>query len=206
MKSALVEDKKKRGRKGIPRELIYEMRYGKPIYYRDYDKVLSGEKTLEEVVGSGGLQGILVALLIGFLYSKIDMKKYLLATNELGYKFAPRSWYNLDVAIFDREKIDKLPEGYITFPPEVVIEVDTKANLRKFSTPQEYFHRKTQDLLDSGVKKVIWIFTKEKKVWVAEKEKRWFITDWNDTIEVIDGVKLNLSELLKEISGGNEKN
>ena len=45
----------------------------------------------------------------------------------------------------------------------LVIEVDTKADLRKFENPQDYFHRKTQDLLDSGVKKVIWIFTKEKK-------------------------------------------
>jgi hypothetical protein len=52
MKSVLVESRKKRGRKGIPRELIYEMRYGKPIYYRDYDKILLGEKTLEEIVGS----------------------------------------------------------------------------------------------------------------------------------------------------------
>ncbi len=33
---------KKHKRRGIPRELIYEMRHGKPIYYRDYDKVLSG--------------------------------------------------------------------------------------------------------------------------------------------------------------------
>ncbi|RTZ69376.1 MAG: Uma2 family endonuclease, partial [Aquificaceae bacterium] len=40
-------------RKGIPKELIYEMRKGSPIYYRDYDKVLSGEKKPEEVMGSG---------------------------------------------------------------------------------------------------------------------------------------------------------
>ena len=25
----------KKGKKRVPRELIYEMRYGKPIYYRD---------------------------------------------------------------------------------------------------------------------------------------------------------------------------
>ena len=36
---------RRKSRKGVPRELIYEMRYGKPIYYRDYDKVLSGEKS-----------------------------------------------------------------------------------------------------------------------------------------------------------------
>ncbi len=46
----------KRKRKRIPKELIYEMRHGSPIYYRDYDLVLSGERSLEEVMGSSGLQ------------------------------------------------------------------------------------------------------------------------------------------------------
>ncbi len=193
-----VKEKKKTVRKRIPKELIYEMRHGSPIYYRDYDKVLNGEKTLEEVMGSGGLQSILIALIVGYIYSKINNQKYLIATNEVGYKFAPRSWYNLDIAIIDREKLKDIPEGYITTAPEVVIEIDTKADLRKFENPQDYFHRKTQDLLDSGVKKVIWIFTKEKKVWVAEKGKRWIITDWNDTIEVMDNIKLNLEELLRK--------
>ena len=43
----LVGDRNKETRRKVPKELIYEMRYGKPIYYRDYDRVLSGEKTLE---------------------------------------------------------------------------------------------------------------------------------------------------------------
>ena len=193
-----TKEKINKKRKRIPKELIYEMRYGSPIYYRDYDKVISGEKTLEEVMGSGGLQSILIALIVGYLYSKFNNLKYLIATNELGFKFAPRGWYNLDIAIIDKEKLQELPEGYITVPPEVVIEIDTKADLRKFKNPQDYFHRKTQDLLDSGVKKVIWIFTKEKKIWVAEKSKRWFITDWDDTIDIFDNIKLNLNELLEK--------
>ena len=50
-------------KKGIPKELIYEMRFGSPVYYRDYDKVLSGEKELEEVMGSSGLQAYLLILI-----------------------------------------------------------------------------------------------------------------------------------------------
>ncbi len=46
MTTSLKEKKKTRK---VPKELVYEMRYGSPIYYRDYDKVLSGEKTLEEL-------------------------------------------------------------------------------------------------------------------------------------------------------------
>jgi len=43
-----VKSEKRKKRKSIPKVLIYEMRKGSPIYYRDYDKVLSGEKQLEE--------------------------------------------------------------------------------------------------------------------------------------------------------------
>jgi len=189
---------KKKSRREIPKELIYEMRHGIPIYYRDYDKVLAGESALEEVVGSSDIQGFLIAVIVGYLYSRLNRKKYVLFANEVGFKFAPKSWYNLDVSIFDRQKLGKLTGGYVSIPPEIVIEVDTKADLRKFENPQDYFHMKTQDFLDAGVKKVIWIFSRGKKLWVAEKEKRWFITDWNDTIEVIDGILLNLEELVKD--------
>ncbi|WP_457623161.1 Uma2 family endonuclease [Persephonella sp.] len=195
MTTSLKEKKKTRK---VPKELVYEMRYGSPIYYRDYDKVLSGEKTLEEVMGSSDLQAFLVTVLVSFLHSRLDKKKFLVLSNEAGYRFAPRSWYNLDITVVNRKKIKKLTGNYITSPPELAIEIDTKADTKKFQNPQDYLHMKTQDLLNSGVKKVIWIFTPEKKIWVAEKGKRWFITDWDDTIDLIGDLKLNLKEHLKE--------
>jgi Uma2 family endonuclease len=201
MKNVITKTEEKRKikkRKNIPKELIYEMRKGSPIYYRDYKEVLEGKKTLEEVMGSSELQAILTYLLLKWLAMKLDSKKYIIATNEAGYKFAPKSWYNLDIAIIERDKIKKPKDKYLTTPPKVVIEIDTKADLNKFENPQDYFHRKTQDLLDSGIEKVIWIFTKDKKIWLAEKGKRWFITDWNDTLDVIDDIKLNLEKLISE--------
>jgi len=173
------------------------MRKGSPIYYRDYDKVLSGEKILEEVMGSDKFKSILASLILFRLFDNLK-NKYFILGNEVGFKFAPRSWYNLDIAIIEKEKLKKLTNKYLTVAPRVVIEIDTKADLRKFENPQDYFHRKTQDLLDSGVEKVIWIFTKDKKVWVAEKNKRWIIPDWDDTIDVVDGLILNIEDLLKK--------
>ncbi|ADY74001.1 hypothetical protein Dester_1370 [Desulfurobacterium thermolithotrophum DSM 11699] len=199
MATAVKAEKKKR-RKSIPKVLIYEMRKGSPIYYRDYDKVLSGEKQLEEIMGSSGLQSWLIELIIWFLHQKLSRKKYQILSNEVSYKFVPRSWYNIDVGIWEKEKVrpylekDKL----ITVAPKVVIEIDTKADLRKFTTPQDYFHRKTQDLLDHGVERVIWIFTKDKKIWIAEKGKPWLIVDWDYEIPVLEGISFNLKELMKE--------
>ncbi len=197
----VLEEKKKIKRKKIPKELIYEMRYGSPIYYRDYDKVLEGKKSLEEVMGSSKLQAWIISTILKFLIKTLDERKYKVLTNEAGFQWAPRSWRNLDIAIFERKKLLKegINDKYAKTPPKVVIEIDTKADLRKYSNELiSYQKEKTQDLLTAGVKKVIWYTTFDKKVMVAEKNKRWFITDWDDTIEIIDNIEINLAKLLKE--------
>ncbi len=196
-KKQLSNKKVKRTR--VPKELVYEMRKGSPIYYRDYDKVISGELPIEAVMGSSGLQAWIIKLIMKFLIQKLE-PKFEVLSNEIGYKFAPRSWYNLDIGIWDKNKVKPYlkQEKYIPVPPKVVIEVDTKADLRKFENPQDYFHRKTQDLLNSGVEKVIWIFTKDKKVWIAEPKKPWLIVDWDYEIPVINKISIKLEKLMKE--------
>jgi len=193
-----VEGKVAKKRRRIPKELIYEMRFGSPIYYRDYDRVLSGEKALEEVMGSSDLHAWLLYAILKFLSKVLDEKKYTVLAGEVGYKFAKGSWYNLDIAIYEKKKLGKLRGKFVTVSPEVVIEIDTKADLRKFENPQDYFHRKTQDLLNSGVNKVIWIFTKERKVWFAERDRPWLIVGWDYDLEISDDIKLNLFELFKK--------
>ena len=195
-----TKEKVKKKRKRVPKELIYEMRYGSPIYYRNYDKVISGEKTLEAVMGSSKLQAILIWIIVKFLAKNLDTSKYEVLLNEAGFQWAPRTWRNLDIAIFDKKKLleEGIDDKYAKTPPEVVIEVDTKADLRKYGDFMNYAREKTQDLLNAGVKKVIWYTTFDKKVMVAEKSKRWFITDWDDTIDVLDNIKLNLNELLEK--------
>ena len=78
--NAKVTGKKAKGGR-VPKELIYEMRHGRPIYYRDYGKVLSGEKTLEEVMGSSKIQWIIVSLIIRFLINNLPPERYEVATN-----------------------------------------------------------------------------------------------------------------------------
>lgn len=192
----LVEEKKKRRK--IPKELIYEMARGSPIYYRDYDKVLTGGKTLEEVMGSSGLQSYLIILILNLLLSKLS-GRYVVLSNEVGFKFSPKSWRSLDIAIFEKEKVKDslLKDEYITVPPKVVIEVDTKADLKKHGDVIHYINEKTDDLLGSGVERVIWVLTKERKVMVAEKGKRWFITDWDDEINYTENIKFSINQLLK---------
>jgi len=196
-KQKKIKSKKKRG---VPKIFIYEMRYGKPIYYRDYRKVLSGERSLEEIMGSSGLQSWLINLIVHYLYKTLNLKTYQLLFNEVGYKFSKKSWYNLDIGIWEREKVKSFLKinKFIQIAPKVVIEIDTKADLKKFENPQDYFHMKTQDLLDSGVERVIWIFTKDKKVWIAENKKPWLIVNWDYDIPVIENISINLNKLIEE--------
>ncbi len=144
-----LKEKIKKKRRGIPKELIYEMRYGSPIYYRDYNKVLSGEKSLEEVMGSSKLQWIIIYLIFSYLISRMDKKRYVIATNEAGFQWAPKTWRNLDIAIFNKEKLLKegINDKYANTPPDVVIEIDTKADLRKYGDFMNYAREKMQDLI-----------------------------------------------------------
>ena len=185
----------KKSQKELLNTLIYEKAKGKPIYYRNYEKVLKGELPVEAVMGSGDLQAYLIALIVAYLFSNLDADKYLIMTNELGFYTSGDDFRLLDVAIFEKGKF-KFSGGYTKIPPKVVIEVDTKADLRDYASIEDYAFEKTQDLISAGVERVIWIFTKTRKVMIAEKGKKWTVQDWKEDFEVFKGVKLNIEKLL----------
>ena len=187
---------KKSKKKQIPEALIYEKVKGKPIYYRNYEKVLKGELPLEAVMGSSDIQAYLVALIVALLYSKLDPKEYLVLTNEVGFFTSKNSYRLLDIAVFERKNF-KFEGGYTKIPPKMVVEIDTKADLSNYNSVEDYIFEKTQELLDAGVEKVVWILTKPKKVMIAERNQKWIVQNWNEPFEVFQGIEVNLSELVK---------
>jgi hypothetical protein len=191
-------------RKRIPKELIYEMAHGKPIYYRDYKKVLAKKKSAEEVMGSSFLQGQLVALIVTILMTNLDLRKYAVLTNELGYIYAPKSWRILDIALFEKKNVksELLSTKYVKTAPKIVIEIDTKADVKDFGDMFSYVSEKTDDLLDSGVEKVLWILTDSQKILIAEQKKQWIIAKWNDTIPVLEDLTINLEQLVNTLVEG----
>ena len=189
----------KEERKRLLKLLTYEKVNGKPIYYRDYKKVLKGEIPPEAVMGSSGIQAYLIMLLIKFLLDQLDENRFLLLSSELGFLYKKGSWRNLDIAIFEKEKVKPylLEDKLIPVAPKVVIEIDTKADLSRYRSFEEYVHEKTQDLLDAGVEKVIWIFTRTKRVMEAERGKDWIIHGWDKDVEIMEGIRVNISKLLE---------
>ncbi len=177
--------------------LTYEKVKGKPIYYRNYKKVLKGELSPEAVMGSSELQAILIALLVSFLSRNLS-DEYIVLAGELGFIYKPGSFRNLDIAIYRREVFRKPKDKYTREVPLVVIEIDTKADLSRYGSFEEYMYEKAQDLLEVGVGKVIWYMTKVKKVLIAEKNKDWRVRSWDSEVEVMEGLGLNVVELLKK--------
>ncbi len=184
----------------IAESLIYEMVDGNPIYYHGYRDVLKGRKDVEAILGSTYLQSLMVANLVAQLVKNLA-GEYVILTNELGVLLSKNHWRIADIAIVSREALKKQgnENGYLTVPPQAVIEIDTKAALEDIPEPVSYFHKKTDQLLQFGVEKVIWIFTESEKVMVAEQGRPWLTFDWKERVELFEGIEMRVEEL-KDLS------
>lgn len=184
----------------LPEYLVYEMLDGKPIPYRGYQSVLSKEKTLEDIMGSSGLQAIIVSALLRHLYQKLPEKKYEIVTNEAGLHLSKGNNLATDIGIYLTSKLtpDKLTDKYLDIAPMVAIEVDTKADTSHFNDPMNYYFQKTNILLEYGTERIIWITTQSKKIMIATANQPWSIVDWSENILVLPDIHINLKNLLQQ--------
>jgi hypothetical protein len=184
-------------KKSVPEVLVYEMAHGKPIYYKGYQEVMQGKKQLEEIMGSSFLQSLVISRLVRFLLTCLP-EVYEVLTNELGLQFSKKHWRAADIAIYHKEQLRNIPlqNKYLEIPPKIVFEIDTKADIEQFTTPLDYYYTKTDELLAFGVEKVIWIFTEAQKIMLAESGKDWIITNWDQDIQVIDDIHVNVSQII----------
>ena len=183
----------------IPESLVYEMVNDLPIYYHRYRDVANGRKQAEEIMGSSFLQSLLISRIVRFLMAHLPAQ-YEVLTNELGLQFSKGNWRAADIAIYRKERLRQIPRHnkYLEIPPEIVIEIDTKAAPEQFSTMMDYYYTKTDDLLAFGVEKVVWIFTDARKVMIAEPQIDWITRNWEHDIPIFEKIALNLTELLSD--------
>ena len=179
----------------IPDILIYEMVDGQPIYYNGYKDYLAGTKQIGEVMGSSKLQSLIIAELIFQLRSHLG-DDYLIFTNEIGLQFSKKSWRAADIAVIKSNKVKELDNKYLDVAPELVIEIDTKADLNEIQNPLGYYQEKTDELIKFGVDRVIWIFTETRKIMIADNNKQWTIDSWEDLVEIKKGLNLDLNKLI----------
>jgi hypothetical protein len=83
MTSAAFKKEKER-KTNIPSALIYEELNGRVLYRKGYKEVLNRTKTIEEIMGSSSLQGIIISVLLRYLYRDVDENDYEIIANEIG--------------------------------------------------------------------------------------------------------------------------
>jgi Uma2 family endonuclease len=154
----------------IDQQLVYEEIDGRPVYYKNYHKVLLSQATFEDIKGSRESQFVVISAIFKYLYRAVDDASYWIATNEAGLYISPGNNLAADIAIFNRSTAPPRVRNlkYQDLPPEVVIEVDIKADTSEFSTSVEYYRQKSRKLRDSGVGKVVWVNTEARSVMFNE--------------------------------------
>ncbi len=185
--------------KNVPASLIYEVLDGQPVYYRGYEEVMAKTKTLDDIMGSSGLQSFLLACIMESMLEQLDRKKYKVLSNEVGIRFGKNDHASLDLAVVDRATLldGGLQAHYLAFPPELVVEVDTKATPESFGSYESYMQLKTQKLLTFGVKEVLWVTSTAKKLIHARPGRHWITAPWADTLPLACGLEFNLAAILK---------
>ena len=185
--------------KKIPEDLIYEIIEGEIFYRKGYRDVVEKRKKIEEIMGSTGLQSYLVGLVLQFLFKNPEGKKYKILAIELGNNLGLRNNILHDIAIFDRKSIlhELKDVKYVKSPPLVSIEVDMRTDLEN-STEMDYIKKKTDKLLEVGVEKVFWILSQPKLIMVCEKEKDWVLIPFYKSFTILESIKVNLDQLLRE--------
>jgi Putative restriction endonuclease len=184
----------------IPKELIYEILDGKPIYFKGYKEYLKNEKTLDDIMATGRLQTRIINAVQKHLIQNYDSKGFEFLSNEVGIHVSLSVNFSCDLVAFDKTVLAASEDDnhYYNFPPKFVIEVDTNADIQDANF-MEYFFAKSKKLIEFGVEKMIWILTASQTVTVmTSAEEKWITQNWNKPIEIFDGDSIILEELFKE--------
>ncbi len=186
----------------IPAYLIKEVMDGIPFYYKGYKDVLNKTKTKEEIMGCSSLQSLIIEYLIMNVCTLLDRKKYRIFTNEIGNHLSHNNNLSYDIAIIEKSVLtpDKISVKYMDVPPKLVVEVDVQIELEgtDFKSIEEFIMVRTDKIFEFGGEKLIWVLSRPKKVIVAVKGQPWKIHNWDEELELMDGVKFNVAEYLKE--------
>ena len=182
----------------VPDYLVREIIDGDRWFYRGYRDVLTGLKTPEEVRTCSTYQSLVVGYVYNKLWNALEDKPYWVMSNEVGNNLSKKNKAAYDIAVFDEATLppERISAYYANVPPKLVIEVDVKIESESKTPEDIVWQIKTQKLLDYGVEKVIWFFTKSQRVLIARPNEDWILADWHRDIEIWEGLTINIAQYL----------
>jgi hypothetical protein len=190
---------KKSGDPQVPEDLVKEVIDGIPVFYKGYRDVLANTKKLDDIMADGLFQAMLKMWLSNLFFNQLGTQ-YWVFSGEVGSHVSHRNNMAHDIVILDKIALpaSSITNKYADVPAKVVLEIDTEVEYGQDLSVETYIHRKTQNTLDFGTEKVIWIFTASRKIMVAAPGQDWITSDWDKTIEVMNGVAFNVAQYLQE--------
>lgn len=182
----------------IPAILVRDEIDGKKYYRKGYKEVLTGTKTIDDIMGASVFQAFIVSFIGTYLNSLLPKNWYAL-TGESGVNISKKNNLSTDIAIVDINQIaDIFSTKYLDIAPKIVLEIDVKIDLEN-GKDYDYIQRKTKKLLEFGVEKVFWILTAQQQVIVAEKDNpTWSIINWQTKMEIFENISFSIEQILSE--------
>ncbi|MBO9613692.1 MAG: Uma2 family endonuclease [Dyadobacter sp.] len=183
----------------IPASLIFEELDGRPLYRKGYKKVLENNLSPEDVMGCSFIQGLIMRIVSTCISRMLKGMPYWVVSGETGLHVSHGNNLANDVAVFDKALIkDKFSKSYPDVPPKIAIEIDVKIEAGQFPSPEDYFSRKSEKMIEFSTERVIWILTENRKIMVMDQSREWSIYEWDEMVPVFDQYQFCLNDLLKE--------
>lgn len=151
-------------------------------------------------MGSSPIQAIMCCIILRFLFKKIS-SKYLVATNESGLHLGKNNNFSNNIAVFEKSKVTP-SNKYFEVAPVLAIEVDIRADLTDEDALSEtdYIFEKSKNkkMISFGTQFVIWFLTGSRKIIIVDESSEWRIVDFDVNIPLIEGIVMNLQQLITE--------
>ena len=155
-------------------------------------EIVNGE--VVEMAPTGDWHGYFETSIASFLKEKSKKKAWVLV-GEVGIvlKKNPLTLRGLDIVYISKERLKELTGRALEVPPELAIEIVSPSN-----TYTE-LERKVSELLDFGVDRVLLIDPQLKKAFLHKRGSKLVeVYDFDEEFELLEGLKIKLSEVLEE--------
>jgi hypothetical protein len=96
----------------IPKELIYEVLNGKPIYFKGYKDVLNKTKTLDDIMATGRLQTLVLSSIYDELLPQAKKNGLKIVFNEVGIHVSLNQNFSCDLVAFDKTTLAATENTY----------------------------------------------------------------------------------------------